>query len=85
MQRSYDYSNVRDFRDIKNPTQLGEEAAKNTIDRLNVKKIKTGNYPIIFYNTISDAIIIQSCRPYQVEIYTDKILFTGHYWNKNSI
>ena len=57
MQRSYDYSNVRDFRDLKNPTQLGEEAAKNTIDRLNVKKIKTGNYPIIFHNTISDAII----------------------------
>ena len=50
MQRSYDYSNVRDFRDLKNPTQLGEEAAKNTIDRLNVKKIKTGNYPIIFHN-----------------------------------
>lgn len=57
MQRSYDYSNVRDFRDLKNPTQLGEEAAKNTIDRLNVKKIKTGNYPIIFHNTISDSII----------------------------
>jgi PmbA protein len=30
---------------------------KNTIDRLNVKKIKTGNYPIIFHNTISDSII----------------------------
>jgi len=57
MQRSYDYSNVRDFRDLKNPTQLGEEAAKNTIDRLNVKKIKTGNYPIIFHNSISDSII----------------------------
>ena len=57
MQRSYDYSNVRDFRDLKNPTHLGERAAKNTIDRLNVKKIKTGNYPIIFHNTISDAVI----------------------------
>jgi len=57
MQRSYDYSNVRDFQDLKNPIQLGEEAAKNTIDRLNVKKIKTGNYPIIFHNTISDSLI----------------------------
>ena len=57
MQRSYDYSNVRDFRDLKNPTHLGERAAKNTIDRLNVQKIKTGNYPIIFHNTISDAVI----------------------------
>ena len=57
MQRSYDYSNVRDFQDLKNPNQLGEEAAKNTIDRLNVKKIKTGNYPIIFHNTISDSLI----------------------------
>ena len=57
MQRSYDYSNVRDFQDLKNPIQLGEEAAQNTIDRLNVKKIKTGNYPIIFHNTISDSLI----------------------------
>ena len=57
MQRSYDYSNVRDFQDLKNPIQLGEEAAKNTIDRLNVKKIKTGNYPLIFHNTISDSLI----------------------------
>lgn len=57
MQRSYDYSNVRDFQDLKNPIQLGEEAAKNTIDRLNVKKIRTGNYPIIFHNTISDSLI----------------------------
>jgi len=57
MQRSYDYSNVRDFQDLKNPIQLGEEAAQNTIDRLNVKKIKTGNYPLIFHNTISDSLI----------------------------
>jgi len=57
MQRSYDYSNVRDFQDLKNPIQLGEEAAQNTIDRLNIKKIKTGNYPIIFHNTISDSLI----------------------------
>ena len=57
MQRNYDYSNVRDYKDIKNASDLGQEAAKNTISRLNIKTIKTGTYPIILHNTISDSII----------------------------
>jgi PmbA protein len=57
MQRNYDYSNVRDYQDLKNASELGQEAAKNTLSRLNIKSIKTGTYPIIFHNTISDSII----------------------------
>ena len=57
MQRSYDYSNARDFKDLKDRASVGIQAARNARDRLNPSKIKTGNYPVIFHNTISDVLI----------------------------
>jgi PmbA protein len=57
LNRNYDYSNVRDFEDLKDPASLGRTAAQNTILRLNKNNIKTGNYPIILHHSVADALI----------------------------
>lgn len=57
MQRDSAYSSARSYNDLKTAKAIGEEAASRTLRRLNPKKIKTGNYPVIFEAPVATSII----------------------------
>lgn len=48
MQRDYWYTAERDASLMQDAKQVGKQAAKRTIARLNSKKIATGKYPVLF-------------------------------------
>ena len=48
MERDYSYTVARHKEDLWTPQQVGEEAAKDTVNRLDARKVKTGHYPIMF-------------------------------------
>ncbi|WP_342607652.1 metalloprotease PmbA [Vibrio tritonius] len=48
MERDYSYTVARHKEDLWTPQQIGEEAAKDTVNRLDARKVKTGHYPIMF-------------------------------------
>lgn len=47
MQRDYAYSVAREADKLQSPTEIGLQAAKNTVNRLGARKISTQNVPII--------------------------------------
>ncbi|MDC0127001.1 metalloprotease PmbA [Methylophilaceae bacterium] len=57
MQRDYSYSSERSYTDLKLNKFIGQDAAQRAINRLNVRPIKTGKYPIIFEAPIATSII----------------------------
>jgi PmbA protein len=48
MQRDYYYSTSRDPAQLESPTEIGEAAAKRTVNRLGARKMKTTQSPILF-------------------------------------
>lgn len=48
MQRDYWYSAARDARRLQSPEAIGLEAARRTTQRLGAKRIKTGQYPVLY-------------------------------------
>ncbi|MFW5450631.1 MAG: metalloprotease PmbA [Methylophagaceae bacterium] len=48
MQRDYWYDMTRDAQDLQSATTIGQQAAHNTIRRLNARTMTTGSYPVIF-------------------------------------
>lgn len=48
MKVGYDYDIACNFRDLKSPESIGEEAAKRAIAQLNSRTMKTGKFPVIF-------------------------------------
>jgi len=56
MERDYDYSSAVFFEDLKDPAEIGRNAAMRTISRLGAKKPQTGTYPVIFDTRISNSI-----------------------------
>ncbi|MFW0777797.1 MAG: TldD/PmbA family protein [Rickettsiales bacterium] len=48
MERDYDYSTTRHRADLKNAKDIGEEAAKRALKRLNPRKISTCKVPVVF-------------------------------------
>ena len=48
MQRDGWYSKTRDFNDLQDIKNIGEEAARRTINRLDSKKLSTRSVPVIF-------------------------------------
>ena len=57
MQRDYWYDSKRCAEDLSHPNEIGREAARRTIRRLGARKIKTGEYPVIFEPTVSTSLI----------------------------
>lgn len=57
MQRDYAYSSAVYGKDLENAEEIGKEAAERTIKRLNPKKVKTTQVPIIFEPRISSSIL----------------------------
>jgi len=56
MQRDYDYTTARQFSALTDDISLAESAALRTVNRLNARKIKTGNYPVVFSSRISSGL-----------------------------
>ena len=48
MERDYDFTSVRHLNDLDDARTIGENAAKNTLRRLNPKKASSCNCPVIF-------------------------------------
>ena len=56
MERDYDYSSKVFGEDLREPKQIGVEAAKKTLARMGAKKPVTGKYPVIFDPRVSRSI-----------------------------
>jgi len=48
MERDYWYSSTRDAADLESPVEIGQTAARRTVQRLGSQKIKTGRAPVLF-------------------------------------
>lgn len=57
LERDYEYTVSREFNRLQDPQWVGQNAAEKTVARLNPQKIKTGEYPVIFYNDIATGLI----------------------------
>jgi len=57
MQRDYSHSSERFYHDLKSPEYVGKNSAQRALNRLDVRPIKTGKYPIIFEAPIATSII----------------------------
>ena len=57
MERDYEYSSKRYFKDLLTPKQIGETAAKLAINKLNPKKIESDKMDIIFDKRIAQNIL----------------------------
>lgn len=53
MERDYDYSMAVFAEDLKNPAEIGRNAAQRTLSRLGAKKPQTGSYPVIYDTRVS--------------------------------
>ncbi|MFA6037976.1 MAG: metalloprotease PmbA [Legionellales bacterium] len=56
MQRDYWYTTSRNAALLQNAKTVGEIAAQRTIEKLNAKRVKTGQYPIIFAAEIASTL-----------------------------
>ena len=57
MQRDYWYSSARDSLDLDSPEAVGKKAGERTVQRLNIRPIKTGNYPVLFEAPLASGLI----------------------------
>ncbi|MDB2415072.1 metallopeptidase TldD-related protein [Rickettsiales bacterium] len=57
MERDYDYSSTRHFKDLKLPEEIGKKAAELALRRLNPKSAKTGSFPVIFDRRVAKSLV----------------------------
>ena len=57
MQRDYDYSVKRCADDLLNPSEIGKLAASKAVKKLNARKVKTQNTPVIFQADVATGLI----------------------------
>lgn len=57
MERDYEYSSVRHYRDLMAPEEIGLVAAQRTLSRLNPRKVKTQQVPVIYAPRVSNGIL----------------------------
>lgn len=57
MERDYAMHSALHHADLRNPEEIGHEAAKRTLARLNPSRPKTGSYPVIFDHRISSSLL----------------------------
>ncbi|WP_324254912.1 metalloprotease PmbA [Fluctibacter halophilus] len=53
MQRDYSYTVARNAADLTDPVSIGQEAARNTLGRLNPRKVRTGRMPVLFHREVA--------------------------------
>ncbi len=57
MQRDYDYTSVRNPVDLRSPEEVGREAARRTLARMNARKVATGRMPVLFDPQMSAGLV----------------------------
>ncbi len=57
MQRDYWYDTKRCSQDLIAADEIGRQAVRRTIRRLNARKIKTAEYPVIFESAVASSLI----------------------------
>ncbi len=57
MERDYEYSSKRHFKDLLTPKQIGESAAQLSISKLNPKKIESNKMEIVFDKRIAQNLL----------------------------
>lgn len=57
MQRDYAYSTNCLFQNLKNPRDIGHEAAHRTLKKLNPVQMKSGNFPVIFDKRVGRSLL----------------------------
>lgn len=57
MQRDYWYDSARDWADLKSATEIGRIAGERTVRRLGARRMKTGEYPVLFDTSVASSLI----------------------------
>ncbi|AYV21718.1 MULTISPECIES: metalloprotease PmbA [Vibrio] len=57
MERDYSYTLARHRDDLWTPESVGEKAAIKTVERLDPRKVKTGQYPVLFANDVATGLM----------------------------
>lgn len=57
MERAYSYTIARHKDELWSPEQVGLTAAEKTINRLDARKLKTGQYPVIFAADVATGLL----------------------------
>lgn len=57
MERDYSYTLARHRDDLWTPELVGEKAAIKTVERLDPRKVKTGQYPVLFANDVATGLM----------------------------
>ncbi|MDR5898107.1 metalloprotease PmbA [Halomonas vilamensis] len=57
MQRDYDYTSVRNPSELRDPAEVGREAARRTLRRLGAKRPATGTFPVLFDPSMASGLV----------------------------
>ena len=57
MERDYEYSSARHYGDLTSPEEIGTVAAQRTLSRLNPRKVKTQQVPVIYAPRVSNSLL----------------------------
>jgi PmbA protein len=57
MERDYDYSSMLHFSDLRSPAEVGAEAGRRAVRRLNPRKVKSQQVPVFFDKRVSTSLI----------------------------
>jgi PmbA protein len=57
MQRDYWYDSRRCAAELASPAEIGEETVRRTVRRLGARKLKTGEYPVIFEPNLASSLL----------------------------
>ncbi len=57
MERDYSYTVARNRDDMWTPQLVGQKAAERTVSRLDARKLKTGQYPVMFAAEVATGLI----------------------------
>jgi PmbA protein len=55
-QRDYDFSTARDYEDLESGLTIGQRAAERTVKRLDARRIKSAEVPVIFSKEIAGSL-----------------------------
>jgi PmbA protein len=57
MQRDYAYHSARHAADLDSPAAIGERAGRRAVDRLNPRKLDTGQLPVVFDPRVGSSLV----------------------------
>lgn len=57
MERDYDYTSAVYYSDLENPADIGRSAGERAVKRLNAKKVKTQQVPVVYDPRVSGGLV----------------------------